>query len=75
MMALFVAHPFLENKMTSGSSNIVDISADLKHETDGAYLIDSGDGEPVWVPKSQVEYDEMGTFSMPEWLARDKGLI
>ncbi len=60
---------------TSGASDIVHIHADLKYETEKAYLIDSGDGDPVWVPKSHVEYDEMGEFLMPEWLAKDKGLI
>ena len=30
----------------------------------------------VWVPKSQVEKNnEDGTFTMPEWLAIEKGFI
>ena len=61
--------------MTSGASDIIDIAADLKHESEKAFLIDGGDGKPVWVPKSQVERNDDGTFSMPEWLAKDKGLI
>jgi hypothetical protein len=28
-----------------------------------------------WVPKSQVEKNPDGTFTMPEWLAQDKGFI
>ena len=60
---------------TSGQSDIIDIAADLKHETEKAFLIDSGDEKPVWVAKSQVDKNDDGTFSMPEWLAKDKGLI
>lgn len=36
---------------------LVEIAAALEHETDAAYLINDGT-EKVWVPKSQVEYDE-----------------
>lgn len=54
---------------------LVDIAAELRHETDAAYLVDDGTRK-VWLPKSEVEYDVgEGTFTMPEWLALDKGLI
>jgi hypothetical protein len=60
---------------------LVDISAILKHETERAYLINDG-GEDVWVPKSQVEKyaatnngPSVFIFTMPRWLAHDKGLI
>ena len=62
----------------------VEISAILIKETHGgnaAYLIADGredeDGLEIktWVPKSQVEYDDMGTFTMPEWLAKNEGFI
>lgn len=43
-------------------------------ETDAAYGFEI-DGELVWLPKSQVIYDEAtGTVSVPEWLAIKKGL-
>jgi hypothetical protein len=29
----------------------------------------------AWVPKAQVEQNDDGTFSMPEWLAKDAGFI
>lgn len=59
----------------SGESDIVDIAGDLRHETGKAYLIFDGTKE-VWLPKSLVERDaEHNTFAMPEWLAKDKGLI
>ena len=67
--------------MTSGQSDIIDIAADLHHETDNAYLLADGrekaDGSPMkeWVPKSKVENNGDGTFAMPEWLAQEKGFI
>ncbi len=67
-------------------SNLIDISAVIRHETDSAYLLYDGRSEikkddtvpselRVWVPKSQVEYDGIKTFTMPEWLALEKGFI
>ena len=53
---------------------LTDIAAELRHETRAAYLIFDGTRE-VWVPKSQVERNDDGTFTMPEWLAKDKELI
>lgn len=55
--------------------DIVEIDAVLKHETEKGLLLDCGDGEPQWFPKSMVEDNGDGTFSMPEWLAKDKGVI
>lgn len=65
----------------------VDIYCKLVRETSAAYLINDGT-EEVWVPKSQCEWEpegnspqftalerNHGTMSMPEWLAKDKGLI
>lgn len=67
-------------------SNLIDISAELRHETDKAYLIWDGRMEEevggknkkelrIWVPKTMVAYDGKGEFTMPEWLALDKGFI
>jgi hypothetical protein len=53
---------------------LVDIMADLKHETDKAFLVNDGD-QDVWLPKQYVENNQDGTFTMPEWLAIDKGLV
>lgn len=61
--------------MSSGKSDLVDVDATLKRETEKAFLLDAGGEEPVWVPKSQVENNSDGTFTMPYWLAKDKGLI
>lgn len=54
--------------------DIIEIAAQLKHETEKGYLLFDGDKEE-WVPKSQVKKNDDGTFSMPEWLAMDKGFI
>ena len=58
----------------SGESALVDIAAEIKVETAKAWLLFDGARE-VWVPKSQVENNGDGTFTMPEWLALDKGLL
>jgi hypothetical protein len=55
-------------------SALIEIAAEIRHETDKAYLLFDGTRE-AWVPKSQVEDNEDGTFTMPEWLAEQKGLI
>lgn len=65
---------------------LIDISAELRHETPNAYLlydgrseIKKGDTQPseirTWVPKSMVEDNGDKTWTMPEWLAKDKGFI
>jgi hypothetical protein len=55
-------------------AKLIDITAIIRHETEKALLL--FDGKTVeWVPKSQVEDNGDGTFTMPEWLAKDKGFI
>lgn len=58
----------------TGESELIDIAADLTYETEKAFLISDG-GKPVWVPKSYVENNGDGTWTMPLWLAKDKGLV
>lgn len=55
-------------------SELIDIAAELKGETDKAYRIFDG-SKTEWVPKSQVERNSDGTFTMPEWLAVEKGFV
>lgn len=55
-------------------SNLVEISAEVLHETEKALLLSDG-WTTEWVPKSQVEDNLDGTFTMPEWLAQEKGFI
>lgn len=58
----------------AGRSDLVDVAAQLKGETEKAWRIDDG-ATIAWLPKSEVEYDGEGIFTMPEWLAKAKGLI
>ena len=60
--------------MTSGRSDIVYIAASICGETEKAWRLDDGTTKE-WVPKSQVENNNDGTFAMPEWLASEKGFI
>lgn len=53
---------------------LIDIAAELKGETDKAWRIYDG-SRTEWVPKSQVEQNDDGTYTMPEWLAQEKGFI
>ena len=59
--------------MTS-HERLVDIAAHIHAETDRAYRLFDGD-KTEWVPKSQCERNSDGTFTMPEWLAQEKGFI
>ena len=52
---------------------LVDIEAELRGETDTAFRLYDGK-TTEWVPKSLVERDGK-TFTMPEWLAQEKGFI
>ena len=53
---------------------LTDIAAQIKGETDKAFRLFDG-AKTEWVPKSQVEDNNDGTFTMPEWLAQEKGFI
>ncbi len=64
-----------EASMTSGRSDLVDIHATLVHETELAVVLDTGDRELHWLPKAAVQDNGDGTWTMPEHLAHEKGLI
>ena len=58
-------------------SDLVDISVEVKAETDAAVKVFDGD-TTCWLPKSQIEIERLNggvIVTMPEWLALDKGLI
>jgi hypothetical protein len=59
----------------------IEVAVTFKHITDRAVLVNDGDKD-VWLPLSQVEYDFCDTepgeaieIIVPEWIAKDKGLI
>ena len=53
---------------------LFDLAARLEHETEKAYLLHDGT-KKAWVPKSKVEDNGDGTYTMPLWLATDKGFV
>lgn len=53
---------------------LVDLNGVVRGETDEAIRL-VVDGKTAWLPKSQVEDNGDGSFTMPEWLAKDKELI
>jgi RNase P/RNase MRP subunit p29 len=60
--------------MRSSDPKLVDIAGELRGETDKAYRIFDG-AKAEWVPKSQAQLNDDGTFTMPEWLAKERGFI
>jgi len=59
----------------------IEVAVTFKRITDRAVLVNDGDKD-VWLPLSQVEYDFCDTepgeaieITVPEWIAKDKGLI
>lgn len=60
--------------MSVPQKELIDIAASIRAETDKALRLDDGT-RVEWVPKSQVEDNGDGTFTMPEWLAQEKGFI
>lgn len=67
--------------MTARRHDIIEIAAEFRLEREKAIAICDGstdeNGREVWawLPRSLVEDNGDGTFSMPEWLALEKGLI
>jgi hypothetical protein len=53
---------------------LIDIAGELRGETEKAFRIYDGK-TTEWVPKSQVEQNSDGTFTMPLWIAQEKGFI
>ena len=62
-------------------SDLVDVAGCKHHETTKAILFsDDGDEKnAIWLPKSQIEVEDKDPptciVTLPEWLAKDKGLI
>ncbi len=62
------------------SSELYDFAADMRHETELAWLVHNGEKE-VWVPKSLGEWEPArgkpghGTMTVPEWWAYQEDLL
>jgi len=60
----------------------VEFTCEVINRTDLAYLLNDGDSEE-WIPKSQMSNEnifykdgvEYIDFEIPEWLAKEKGLV
>jgi len=53
---------------------LIDVHAEKRGERPLAFCLHDG-SKTEWVPKSQCEENGDGTFTMPRWLAREKGFI
>lgn len=61
-------------------SDVIDLTVQLHHETEKAVLVsDTADPkDAVWIARSLIEIEPDGathTITLPEWLAKEKGLI
>lgn len=59
-------------------SDLIDLSVLFVRESDRAWCVNAGGKQDVWLPKSQCELERGGrvdTLTLPEWLAKEKGLI
>lgn len=53
---------------------LIDIEAEEKGNTEKAFRLYDGK-KTEWFPKSYVEKNSDGTYTIPEWLVLDKGFI
>jgi hypothetical protein len=57
-----------------GRNELVDVAGEIRAQTEKAIHFYDG-SRTVWLPRSQIEINDDGTVTMPEWLALDKELI
>lgn len=59
--------------------SLYDASFRFVRETDKAICVTQDDKNNFWLPKSQIEYELKDNgiveVTMPEWLAREKGVV
>jgi hypothetical protein len=60
--------------MPTIESKLVDIEAKLLDERERSYWLDDGKTR-AWVAKSLTEDNGDGTYTMPEWKAKELGFI
>lgn len=60
--------------MTENPIKLVDIEAEKRAETPAAVLLYDGK-TTAWIPKQHIEDNGDGSWTLPRWVARDKGLI
>lgn len=65
-----------KERKLNADDKIIDLKLVKYHETPNAYLLGPA-GDPdlkTWLPKSLVQDNNDGTWTMPEWKAIEKGL-
>ena len=67
--------------MSRREAETIEVSVTFKRFTAHSVMVNDGDRD-VWLPLSQVDYDfcdtdegEVIELLMPEWLAKEKGMI
>lgn len=63
-----------DTSVVSKNPEVVDVTASICGETDKALKLYDG-SRKEWVAKQHVEDNADGTFTMPFWLAKEKGFI
>ncbi len=60
----------------AGESDLVEVIGVVGEDSSSGKAVSFFDGSTLkWLPKGLVEDNGDGTATMPEWLAREKGLI
>ena len=57
-----------------GDNRLTEVAAVIRHQTPKAFLLFDGAREE-WCSKELTEDNKDGTFTMPEWLAKETGFI
>jgi hypothetical protein len=60
--------------MPTVESKLIDIAGEKRGETERAIRLYDGK-TTAWCPKNLVEDNGDGTYTMPEWLALEKGFV
>lgn len=65
-----------DQRPARGAAERIEISGEIVDRHPAGKAVKFFDGTRTeWVPVSQLTDNGDGTFSMPEWLAKDKGFI
>jgi hypothetical protein len=71
MLAIF-READMATRGSTGDKAYIDVE-ELVHETEMAWLF-LINGEEVWMPKSQCDYDGETSLAVPTWLLEKKGI-
>ena len=72
-----------KEKEMSKEPEVVDVTLDLLQDNEKSFKVTDGEPDPqypnskrwIFLPKSLVENNGDGTFTMPLWIAKEKGLV